>query len=203
MQRVLVVIAHADDEVLGCGGTLVKYAIRKFDIHLVYLTSTITSREEESDMARARAEVAEYLKATYVVENLSDQMLDRLPQLALNKIVEREIEAFKPNLVYTHTDADANVDHIAVSHSVLVAAVGIPVRMFEVPNPRRVRRQFAPNVYENITDHIEDKMELLRFYQQEMRPYPHPRSFDGVRILAQYRGMQRMMKYAEAFEEVT
>jgi LmbE family N-acetylglucosaminyl deacetylase len=201
--NILVVAAHADDEVLGTGATLVKHQMHGDTIHLLYMTDTITSRGEYTkDLKKARDKVARYLGASCTVAVFPDQKLDIVPQLSLNKVIESEIEKVHPDLIYTHTDADANIDHVAVFKSVRASAMGIPIRMFEIMNPRWPPRRFNPTHYEDVKEYMRDKLRLLSFYRSELRPYPHPRSIGGIMVLARYRGLERMMKYAEAFEEV-
>jgi LmbE family N-acetylglucosaminyl deacetylase len=201
--KVLVVCAHADDEVLGAGATLAKHAENGDDIRIIYMTGKITSRDSsEKWLGQERIHVSKYLGASFIVEDFPDQLLDTIPHLTINKVVEREIATFKPGLIYTHSMADANKDHRMVSSSVKVAAWNVRTRMFEVPNRRRPPNQFNPNYYEDIEGFMDDKIQLLSFYRSELRKYPDPRSIGGVMILARYRGLQRMMKFAEAFEEV-
>jgi LmbE family N-acetylglucosaminyl deacetylase len=195
------IVAHSDDEVLGCGATLAKHAINGDRLHILYLTSLITSRGRYKSLAYERCNVADYLRASFMVEFFPDQELDTIPQLVINKVIEREVASFKPDIIYTHSDADANRDHRIVCSSVLVAAWNVRARMFEVPNRRHPPTPFNPNYYEDVEGFMFDKRKLLSFYRSELLPYPDPRSIGGIMVLARYRGLQRMMKYAEAFEE--
>jgi N-acetylglucosamine malate deacetylase 1 len=202
LANILAVFAHSDDEVLGCGATLFKHAVAGDDIHILYLTRSITSRDKTKNLCDERKSVADYLSASYYVEDFPDQELDSVPQLWINQVIEDRIARVNPDLIYTHTVADANEDHVAVSKSVKVATKGkMPILRCEIRQLRPPPVPFIPTFYEDVAETINDKLQLMKFYSSELRDYPDPRSYRAIYFLAGTRGTERMMRFAEAFEE--
>lgn len=132
-----------------------------------------------------------------------------MPIIELNKVIEQEIISFRPDAVFTHFEFDANHDHRLVYRSVCMATrpgakhlVG-QVICFETPSSTEwnFNAPFQPNYFEQLSQRdVEMKWQSLACYESEIRDYPHPRSEEGITILAKYRGMQAGVEYAEAFQ---
>ena len=113
------------------------------------------------------------------------------------------------DILYTHHEYDLNVDHRRTFEAVLTASrpcnahAPLEIRTFETLSSTewqsKDHKQFAPNIYVDIANTIEKKNKALQCYTSEMREYPHSRSFDGVRIQAQHRGLESGLKFVEAF----
>ncbi len=216
--RVLTVAAHPDDEVLGCGGTLALLSEKGAEVHILILGEGVTSRDRKRDPEARRKEIetlrkaaeraAEILKAGAIYfESLPDNRFDALNFLDLVKLVEEYLGRILPQTIFTHFPGDLNLDHVLTARAVLTAArplPGSPVRRiyaFEVPSSTEwnFTESFRPNAYFDISDTLSRKLEALKCYRQELRDFPHPRSPEGVKILARRRGMETGVSAAEAF----
>jgi len=167
------------------------------------MVQDITSRGSLS-AATAIAKEREY---TVVTEQWPDQKLDTIPILEINQFIECWIKELKPSTVYTHNQHDANKDHRIVFEATLVACRPVPgssvkrLLSYEVPSSTEwAAEAFHPNVFNEID--LDKKLKLLLPYQNEMRPWPHPRSLQGIGALAMWRGATVGVNYAEAFELV-
>ena len=140
-----------------------------------------------------------------------DNQMDTTPLLEVIKRIEAIVADVCPERVYTHHHNCLNVDHQIVSRAVVTACrpqVACTVKdifFFEVPSSTewsqaRGQGSFQPTYFEDITDYLDDKLDALDCYSSEMRPWPHPRSFKGVRALAEWRGATVGVDAAEAFE---
>ena len=220
---VLVVAAHPDDEVLGCGGTITRLAQEGHDVYIAILGEGITSRYQQREQAdqvvvealHARSrQVAELLGARDLfLYNLPDNRFDTVPLLDVIKIVEELVERLQPQVIYTHHGGDLNVDHVVVHRAVLTATrpvAGCPVReicAFEVPSSTewafgQFQSVFRPNVFVDISATLETKVQAMALYESEARPFPHPRSPDALRAIAQRWGSAVGVEAAEVFELV-
>ena len=220
MSTVLVVAAHPDDEVLGCGGTIAALS-RTHDVHVAILGEGATSRAPRRDRAPKRAvarlqqqsrEAAKVLKVRSVqLAGLPDNRFDALPLLEIVKQVEAWVVRLRPEAVYTHHPGDLNVDHQLTFRAVLTATRPQPgwrvreLYAFEVPSStewafQRLEPAFRPTVFSEISATIEQKLRALRCYADEVRPFPHPRSVEALRAIAHRWGSVVGMEYAEAFE---
>lgn len=218
MNKILVVVAHPDDEVLGAGGTILKHVKNGDQVSVLILGDGVTSRgasaaEKKKRIAQAK-KAANFLGAKEVfLENLPDNKFDAVPLLDIVKKVERVINKIKPAVIYTHFGEDLNIDHRLTFQAVLTACRPQPnffvkkILSFEVLSStewqaKRKNKMFAPNYYSDIGDFIDKKIAAMEIYQEELRPYPHSRSKEGIRILAQYRGLEIGHQFAEAFQAV-
>ena len=209
-QRVLVVAAHPDDEVLGVGGTLIRHFQRGDEIRAVIVCSaaSIRYREDEHDQPGDAQRASHYLGTQSQGLGFADQRLDSGSNLELIQAVEREIQGFQPQTIYTHWWGDVNADHTLIAEAVDVAArpYAAPfvdsVYAFEAPSSTEWTvsaraRPFAPNVFVDITDGLDRKLDAMRCYRSELRPYPHPRSIRSLQERAGYWGSVANMKAAE------
>lgn len=218
---VLVLAAHPDDEVLGCCGTMAHLVQEGREVHIAILGEGATSRYQQRDKAdRSKVEtlldnsqqVADMIGAKQVLNyGLPDNRFDTLPLLDVVKIVEKLILEIEPAVIYTHHPGDLNIDHGIVFRAALTATrpvPGCPVRdlfVFEIPSSTEwsfsmYKPEFRPNVFVDITDTIDIKVEAMQTYKSESRSFPHPRSPESLRGIASRWGSVVGVEYAEAFE---
>lgn len=213
--RILVVAAHPDDEVLGAGGTLLRLASEGDNLHIVFLSKGETSRGKKVADEKLRTVQAEKVAKIVRAEvhwpaNLPDNEFDRVSLLRITKIVEELVHKLKPNVVYSHHGGDLNIDHRRTFQAVMTACrpgkTSVKrIYSFEVLSStewqaKTALNSFLPNVYVDIEKFIEDKINLLNIYQREIGGFPFPRSAKGIMTLAQYRGMESGLKFVEAFQ---
>ncbi len=217
--NVLVVAAHPDDEVLGCGGTVARLADEGCRVSVAILGEGATSRgpgrEDDVDALRGQARRAgkELGVDRVMTFGLPDNAFDSLPLLDVVRIVEGVVEDIRPERIYTHFGGDLNVDHQVTHRAVLTASrpmQGCAVReilAFETPSATewafgRLSRPFSPTVFVDVAATLERKIEAMAVYESESRPFPHPRSPEALRMLAGSRGSAAGLAAAEAFELV-
>ena len=221
MARVLVVAAHPDDEVLGCGGTIARHADAGDQVQVLIVAEGATSRQEQrnrnqaSDELSALAHAAQKAGAILGAQGvellgLPDNRLDSLDRLDLIKQIEERIARHQPQVVYVHHSGDVNIDHRRLHEAVVTACrpiPGQPVRRllsFEVASstewqPPGSAPAFQPNWFVDISAQWLRKREALEAYASEMRPWPHARSLEALEHLASWRGAQVGVEAAEAF----
>jgi len=219
--KVLVVVAHPDDEVLGCGGTISRLSLEGHEVSVAILGEGATSRYRDRGEAdpvevaalRESADRAGRILGARKVStgDLPDNRFDTVPQIMVAKKVEELLADVGPERVFTHHGGDLNVDHVCVNRAVLVAtrpqpgAVVPEIYAMEIPSStewsfQQVEPVFRPNVFFDITATLDRKIEALGEYPQEMRPFPHPRSPESVRSIARRWGSVAGCEAAEAFE---
>jgi LmbE family N-acetylglucosaminyl deacetylase len=220
-QRVLVVAAHPDDEVLGCGGTIASHVDAGDQVQVLIVAEGATSRQQRRERDRATDELSALAQAAQQagailgaqgVEllDLPDNRLDSLDPLELIKQIEERIARHQPQVVYLHHAGDVNVDHRRLHEAVVTACrptPGQPVRRllsFEVASstewqPPGSAPSFQPNWFVDISTQWPRKRDALLAYACEMRPWPHARSLEALEHLARWRGAQVGVEAAEAF----
>ncbi|MDD2914470.1 MAG: PIG-L family deacetylase [Gallionella sp.] len=219
MKSILIIAAHPDDEVLGCGGTIAKLANQGAIIHAAFLADGVSSRTGEDKLGRgvldARREAAQKSCDILHINSLSfgdfpDNRMDAVALLDIIREVERLIDLYRPDTILTHHSGDLNVDHRRVHEAVATACrpqCGHPVKTllcFEVPSSTEWQLSgsapfFAPNWFVDISDTLDRKFAALDAYAAELRDWPHPRSRQGVEHLARWRGATVGAEAAEAF----
>ena len=219
MPRVLVVVAHSDDETIGMGGTIAKLAAEGATISVMSLTDGVGARKtQEPEAASSRREsasnAARILNFSWVAQGTyPDNGLDTVPLLEIVHDIEEVKNTLEPEIVFTHSPADLNVDHRRTFEAVLTAFRPEPgqslreLRLFEIPSAtdfsfEGFSRPFSPRLYEGIHDFWEKKKLALSAYGSEIRNYPHSRSLEAISALAVVRGSQVGMFKAEAFDVV-
>jgi len=213
--NVLVVVAHSDDETLGVGGTLAKHVNSGEKVYAVSMTDGISSRESDESKVASRmksaTEAARKIGFVWLDSgNFPDNAMDTVPLLDIVKFIESIKDRINPQIVYTHSAADLNIDHQLVNKAVLTAfrphakEVCTEIRTMEVPSStdysHHTISRFSPNLFVDITDTWKVKLEGLKAYKAEMKEPPNSRSYEGVENLAKFRGNQVGLFYAEAFE---
>lgn len=215
-EHVLVIAAHPDDEVLGCGGTMAGLADAGAVVRAAFLADGVAARDhaDESDLASRRDAACRASARLGAQEpwlgSFADNRLDARPRLDLIKVVEGLIRDHQPEMVLTHHAGDLNIDHRRTHEAVVTACRpqrGHPVRtllFFEVPSstewqPPGSGIAFQPSWFVDISRHLDQKLQALEAYAEELRDWPHPRSREGVRHLAHWRGACVGHDAAEAF----
>jgi len=210
--KILVIAPHPDDEVVGCGGTIAKHAEKRDEVYLCIMTKGYTPDWPEEILKNRPKEVEKVNKIlgigkTYFLD-FPTVKLDTIPQKNLNDSIFQVVTEVKPEIVYMPHKGDLNKDHRLVFEATLVATRPVgehKVRKMlsyetlsstEWGNPIEA---FIPNVYINVSETIERKIEAMKVYESEMKPYPHPRSLEVVDALARKRGSEVGVKFAEAF----
>jgi len=224
MERVLIVAAHPDDEVLGCGGTIRRFRNTGCEVGVFILGKGPTSREPDSTPGRLQEikdttsletkavsrllsyELVDYPEVSW--PDFKDNRFDTLPNLDVTKVVEAALESYRPDVVFTHWFWDLNVDHHAVSRAVATATRPYPgqvvkeVYQFETPSSTEwgtAVGAFKPNVFIDISSVLGLKISAFEIYKSEVRDAPHPRSFESLRARAVHWGSKVGVGAAEAF----
>ena len=219
VQKILVVAAHPDDEVLGVGATIAKHFSSGDEVSVCILGEGSTSRYEkgvknknELDKLREcslRASKILGIKDVFF-SDLPDNRFDAVDLLDVVKIIEEYIFEIKPDIIYTHHGGDLNIDHRIVFNAVMTATRPCNnekverILCFETPsstewNAQLVKNTFLPNVYLDVSRTFDKKIQAIKVYTTEIRDYPHPRSVEALEALSMKRGVEAGLKLAEAF----
>jgi LmbE family N-acetylglucosaminyl deacetylase len=211
----LVVAAHPDDEVLGCGGTILKLRQRGFVVNVAFMTDGESSRRS-ADLAsriasrRQAAVRASAMLGTEIVQwgDFPDNAMDTVPLIEVVRQVESAVLSTSPSVVMTHWHGDLNIDHQIVARAVVTAtrpqssSTVDRVLAFEIPSSTEwafgLPTPFTPNTFVVIDDVFEPKMAALDCYGAELREGPHPRSRDSITASARRHGHAVGCSYAEA-----
>jgi LmbE family N-acetylglucosaminyl deacetylase len=210
--RVLALVAHPDDEVLGVGGTLARHAAQGQNVYIAFLADGVGARSGDKAAAERRAAASRQAAKILGAHpprflGFEDQRLDAVELLDIVRKVEALIEEIQPVIVYTHHHGDLNLDHVICQRAVMTACrplPGSPVRRIyamEVASstewaPGEV---FNPTRFVDVSSMMDIKRRALEAYAEEMRPFPHARSFDALDALARWRGSSVGLTAAEAF----
>ena len=217
--KILVVVAHPDDEILGCGGTMARMIKEGSEVYTLILGTGITSRYENDDeveikdklkLLKYHAHEANKLIGVneIITDDFPDNAFDTVALLDIVKSVEKVKDKIKPGLIFTHYEKDLNIDHKVTYEAVITAARPMPdetvrqIYSFEVPSSTEwgYPLSFAPDTFYDVGNTIELKLKALEHYKTEMRKPPHPRSLEWVRLRAKTWGMSVGIEYAEAFK---
>ncbi|MCX6158526.1 MAG: PIG-L family deacetylase [Ignavibacteriae bacterium] len=222
--KVLVVVAHPDDEVLGAGGTINKLVKEnKCRVRCLILGEGITSRNDKRDTQSWEKELLIHRKnikhASKIIGyektsafDFPDNRFDSVDLLDIVKVIEKEKNVFKPDIAITHHSEDLNVDHRVTFNAVLTACR--PLVTESVKNiltietfsstewqEYNVSKMFMPNMFVEISkQNLQAKIKAMETYQYERRKYPHPRSPESLEIFSKRWGIVIGKKYAEAFK---
>lgn len=218
-RRILIIAAHPDDEVLGCGGTIAKYAKAGSKIYCLFLGKGKSSRFEIKNNKAIKKEqkflIKETQKAAEIIgiskiffADFPDQKYDTIPLVKIIKAIEKIKNKIKPEIIFTHHFGDLNLDHRITFKAVLDVCnlkkdeTVNKIYSFEVPSSTEwsPNLPFLPNFFVDIKETIDNKIEALKSYRSELREYPHPRSLKSVEAIAQKRGAEINKEFAEAFE---
>ncbi|MFD1446457.1 PIG-L deacetylase family protein [Oceanobacillus profundus] len=219
--NILVIAAHPDDEILGCGATMAKHVKNGDQVYVAILAEGITSRDQTRDRSNKVKELSllalEAKKANEVIGvtelklfDFPDNRMDSTDLLDIIKVVEKLIDNFKPDIIYTHHIGDVNIDHQRIHQAVITACRPIPNKhvvrellFFEVLSSTEWQpvqaTPFTPNWFVDVSETIDIKLNSLKEYDYEMREWPHSRSITAALHLARLRGATIGVEAGEAF----
>ena len=215
-KRVLVIVAHTDDESFGCGGFIKKLSLTN-NVKAISFTNGIGARGNQkiSDLKlrqKASFKASKILGFEWIQQyNYADNELDKVSLLEIIRVIEINKKKFKPHIILTHNFSDLNIDHRKIAEATLTAFRPEPKETlelfltFEIPSATdyrvlRNKKNFMPNYFVNIEKFIDKKIKAIKCYKNEIKKYPHSRSILGIKNLNKLRGNQSGLKYSEAFE---
>ena len=214
MKTILVLAPHPDDEILGCGGTIAKFAQQGCNVYIANMTTGFEPRfsKEELNLVRQGAKKAhDFLgvKETYYLDFPAAE-LDTVQHADLNAKVAEVIKQIKPDMLFLPFIGDIHLDHQLVFNSALVAARPVSdnypktIYAYEVLsetnwNAPYLTPSFQPNVFIDISDFLEKKLKAFSYFENQRKEFPSERSLESIEYLAKLRGSQVHCKAAEAF----
>ena len=218
MKTILTVAAHPDDEILGCGGTISRLTDEGYDAYTMILGEGVTSRDDVRDRNKRESEIQELKKQVIeankkigvkkiFIFNFPDNRFDVVPLLDIVKKVETIKNKIKPDIIFTHFKNDLNIDHKKTYEAVLTATRPMEnetvktIYSFEILSSTEWNypTTFSPNVFFDITNSLDKKIQAVEKYESEIRSFPHPRSSKTIGVNASKWGSFIGKKYAEAF----
>lgn len=237
MANILVVVAHADDEALGCGATIAKHVANKDDVTLLVMTDGVSSRNADSSSQNSLFQntlpqnngqatltnddkVSQRQSAlqqscdilgiqTLIQCDFPDNKMDSVDLLSIVQQIEKRTENIDVDIIYTHSLYDLNIDHRLTAQAVLTAFRPLPesnvktILSFEVLSSTEwqfAEQKFSANWFIDVTGFFQTKLSALSCYKEEVRNFPHPRSFIAVEAQAKLRGATIGKQYVEAFQ---
>jgi LmbE family N-acetylglucosaminyl deacetylase len=209
----LVIAAHPDDEVLGCGASIARWVREGHHVSVLFFTDGVGARGSRSAAAKIRRaaarNAADILGFTIAgFGSLPDNQLDRVPLLKIAQAIERVKRALQPDRVFTHFWGDLNIDHRRVFEAVLTAFRPQPgescraIHAFEVASATEwgsPAEAYRPTSYTEVTeDDVERAIRAYQAYIHEVRPDPHTRSVEAFRARRLLRGRECGVSWAES-----
>ncbi len=214
-KQILVVAAHPDDEVLGCGG-LIKRSVNAGDTcYVLILTDGGAGRFDASQIEALKQNAIQANKSLGTTEvffeSLPNQALDTLAITEVAHTIEKYIAKLRPSVIYTHHNGDLNMDHRVAFEATILAARPLPgqcvkeIYSYNVPSSTEWmcihgEKPFIPNYFVDILNFIDLKIAALRCYKSECKTYPHPRSPEAIKAHANYWGLTTGLVYVEPFK---
>ena len=214
--KILIVAAHPDDEVLGCFGTVSRLIKQGYEAYTLILSRGKSSRgsvsqNEIDEITIEMQQANDYIGVKKIYQlDFPDNAFDTVSLLSIVKEIEKIKNEIKPEIVFTHNVNDINIDHRITSQAVLTAIRPMSdecvrtIYAMEIPsstewNNYSQQTIFCPNVFIDISDTIDMKLKAMEYYKSELRDYPHPRSLKYIKDLAAVSGAKNGLKYCENF----
>ena len=218
--KILIIVAHPDDEIIGCGGTILKFK-NKSKIQIIFTCKTYDKRidkkyESKNDNRQNIAEnVCKYLRINKpIFLNYDGLFLKRKDITNMSRELYDQIVRFKPDTIFTHCIDDNHHDHRVTAEATLIATRQKSTTNFikrllycEIPSATdrliKKNKNFNPNLFINISNKLKNKLKILnKYYKKELKAYPNLLSLNGIKNLNSLRGNTVNFKSAEAFEIV-
>jgi N-acetylglucosamine malate deacetylase 1 len=217
MSRILIIAPHADDEVLGCGATMVKFAGSGDEVFVIIATNAAKGAPElfsKESIATVRSEAEDAHRILGVKETIFMEFpapaLNAFPSYKISLEFSKVFENYRPTHLFLPHPCDLHEDHNAIYRAALVSAR--PQGFHKISNiycyetlsetewsPNQGVHSFLPNHFIEVTDFFSKKIEAMKCFESQMKKFPHSRSFEGITALATLRGVSIGVERAEAF----
>ncbi len=218
--RVLCIAPHADDETLGCGGLISKLNLEKIDIHIFIVTGAGEGKHPifplntwEKVRSEFKLAIEELGRPSFEFGNLPAALLDQIPTYKINQCISNIVNSYDPNVILLPFNNDLHNDHKIIHNATIVATrpyleknekikLIVEYETLSETNIYNLNNQdiFFPNFYVDISNTLENKLNAFRKYKSQNQSSNQPRSIEGIKSLARYRGININKKYAEAFK---
>jgi|688.fasta_scaffold624504_1 LmbE family N-acetylglucosaminyl deacetylase len=218
MSNILIIAAHPDDEIIGCGATIFKLK-KKNLIKVLFICKTFDNRKDlkTTENYDQRKKIA--IKVSKKIGILNPVFLNyeglaiqrkQITEIANN--IYDQIIKFKPKIIFTHCINDLHHDHRVAAEATLIATRPKKQLIFlkqifsyEIPSATeyliKKNKVFNPNYFVDVSKFYRKKIQILnKFYSKELRPYPNIRSIKSIKNIMKYRGNQVNLNFAESFE---
>lgn len=208
--KILVVAPHADDETLGCGGSLLKHKKNGDKIYWLLVTKLKKNHKDYNIKQKEIKKVADMYNFDEVINlNLEPAKIHKIDFQTLIKFIEKQLKLIKPDTIYVPYLNDIHSDH-----QIIARAMNTFSKWFRYPYIKRflvyetlsetnfnfINTNFEPNLFVDISDEMKKKLNILKIYRSEISTHPFPRSQKSVESLAIIRGSSSGYNYAEAFK---
>lgn len=209
--KVLIIAVHPDDETLGCGGTLLKHKANGDEVHWLICT-TIDQSHSYYEQREKELRLVSDAYGFDGVHNLrlKTMQVDEYSMSELIGAISKVIGEVKPNIIYLPFKGDVHSDHRKIFEASYSCTKSFrypfvkKIYMIETLSetefaPSTKEDSFIPNVFVDISEHMEKKIEIMKMFESEIAPHPFPRSERNLRALATFRGATAGCDYAESF----
>ncbi|QSW87451.1 PIG-L family deacetylase [Flavobacterium endoglycinae] len=216
MKNIIVVSAHPDDETLGAGGTILKHVNNGDHVYWLIVTNVFENQGFSKERVDSRQEEIKQVEKLLGIEKtfFLDYPTMTLSSSSLLKMVPEISEIFgevKPEIIYCLNRSDAHSDHRVIFDAVMACTKSFrypfikKILMYECISetefaPALAEKLFLPNYFVDITDYIDQKLEIMKVFESEIAEHPFPRSLENIKALAHFRGASVGVKYAESFQ---
>lgn len=216
MKNIIIISAHPDDEIIGAGGTLLKHRDAGDNIFWLIITNIfeqqgfskarIDSRQEEIKKVAALLGVKKTFLLDYPTMSLSSSSV-----VTMTPKISEVFQEVKPEIIYCLNRSDAHSDHRHTFDAVMACTKSFrypfvkQVLMYECISetefaPNLHEKVFMPNYFVDVSNHLKEKLEIMKIYESELAEHPFPRSLRNMEALATFRGASVGVEYAEAFQ---
>ena len=215
MNKVLVVATHPDDETLGCGGTLLKHKANGDEIHWLIATDIKESEGFDKSLIKKRESEINAIEKLFNFNSvnklgLSTTKVDEYSMSGLISKISSVVNRVKPNIIYLPFKGDVHSDHKYIFDAAYSCTKSFrypfikKIYMIETLSETELslstkEHSFIPNLFIDISEYMDKKIELMKIYASDMGEHPFPRSERNIKALATYRGAIANCEYAESF----
>lgn len=214
MKKILVIAPHRDDEILGCGGTIIKHIESGNQVYICFVTKGLESMFSKSLIQSGIDEANECHKYIGITKTFNldfpAALLDSVEKYRINAALVKVVNEVCPDIVYIPHYGDMHTDHQIVADAAMVALrPNGQHRVCEIYSYETLSETewnypeqhivFIPTVYSDITKQFEKKINAMQYYKSQLYEYPHPRSLKAIEYMASYRGSQVLIEKCECF----
>lgn len=217
--KILLIAAHPDDEILGCGATVGRLAKEGCQVHTLLLGHGVDARHSDNKDKGIQTKIEALKKQArksnqilgvedVFIHDFADNKFDTVALLDIVKVIEKVVDDIQPDIVFTHYEKDLNIDHRIVYQATIIATRPVAgqsvkeIYSFEVLSSTEWNYplSFSPDTFFDVSATMDLKLKALECYESEMKDSTHPRSIEAVKLNAELWGTKVGFKYAEAFK---